>query len=222
MGIILQNNAEMGTDGTNVTTSNSGDANNDAWVFIMGEGGLVPKFSSAQAGSGTLSYNMKPGGGYFPELHWDIIPNKTTLYMSMRFYYLTAVFDANIINFSYLGGIAGAVSITSGKVELLDDTATVVATSSSSIPVNTWVRIEFKITAAASGFLQARIYLNHNAITPTEVIQATASTKTNIDHVQFTGDFFSALTLYFDDFIIRDDAYPDPPYNKMTTAWLRF
>src|SRR5258706_6688481 len=174
--MLLTNSAEGGTSGTNVTTGNSGGASGNAWDLVTATGGTagIITFDNAHAAHGALGYNLSIGVTAAEcYLQWLASLGGTfaTLY-SRAYVYLTANPGATfkLIRFLTAGSANGGVTITSaGKLATLNAAGTAIATSTNSVPLNQWFRVEFDSTASATvGTLVCRLYQAADDVSPLE------------------------------------------------------
>jgi hypothetical protein len=82
MTVALSNSFEGGTNGTAITTGNSGGASGDAFSSVQTSLG-VPKFSNAHAHGGSMAMAIAQGASWdsFPLVIWSM--NEPTVYVRM-------------------------------------------------------------------------------------------------------------------------------------------
>lgn len=136
------------------------------------------------------------------------------LYAQFYFRIATAP-DANTSIFTFYDAAVGTMSVSlqvgnDRKLELwYNDTATQVGSDSSALSTDTWYRIEVKMDrsgGAGAGILEAKIDGVTFASTTTATITV-GGNKIGIG-AELNGDGASTLEFFFDDVVIRDDAYP--------------
>lgn len=205
---VRRNGAEGGSDGTTVTTGNSGAPSGDAFgsVTIGGTGALT--FSSTQAMHGALSY------AYAPDATTGTYVSYTGLSATQgvaRFYlYLTGNPSASMIlaafgstNLQYVG------ITTAGKVFLDTSGGGVVWTATTALSLNTWYRIETAMTVAAGTATTKVSYYAGDSLTATDSFTSSAGNTGTTAYTSFRlgkiNNTATIATFYVDD-IAFDDA----------------
>ena len=223
MPILYQNNAEMGSNGTDATTSNTGDANNRAWDTVENTFPGATTFSSTRKFTGSLSYKLDTLDSSFNSLRWSFPSALPTVYTSILMYVQsgTSIVTTPIAGYTAGGGaLCGGFNVNlTGNVELIDKTGSPMATSFRQVPKNQWVRLDCKIVGSASGSVEVMIYGSPYDSTPLETVQASGDTGAAVKEIFFGQS--TATVIYLDDIIARDDAYPQR-INGMSTAWMQF
>lgn len=227
--MLLVNTAEGGTNGTVVTTGNSGGASGTAWSTVnVGTSGTTVQFSAAQQAIGGLSYLFTTGGtaeSAFMTWSTPITPGLTTYARAycyiqsstvsiFRFLQLT---DASFLS---CGGI-GTTALS--KFKLINSAGSLVGTSTTTAPQNQWIRLELKVFSDASvGEIELKIFLNSQSNTPTETLAATnVNTRGgNIAAAVFGIDVATSnLTMYQDNMAVSNTGYIGPDSVTPTVAW---
>lgn len=172
------NNADFGTNGTVVTSENSGDANNRFFQDFSQSGQVI--FSSAQYAHTPLSYRFDSISGSNNYFMWRGLHTDAA---ALRVYgYFTAV-PGEITVFAQLASVAtgylqlAQIGINSaGRVVVMDGSSTPIWTSSTPITLNTWYRLEVFAQlgpTATTGTIQAAYYVLDN---PTAVASFSTTT----------------------------------------------
>jgi hypothetical protein len=144
------NSAEGGTNGATVTTANSAGASGNAWSSVNIASGTTLVFATAAAYKGSLGYRMTQGTGtgVGANVRWDLtgwLQARGRFYLRATAYptQLTRVLLVN--DTSFTNTMATVVLNTAGKL-LVRDSNSVLFTSTTAIPLNTWVRVEWVVT----------------------------------------------------------------------------
>jgi hypothetical protein len=210
----LANNAAGGTNGTAVTTANSGGTSGDAFSSVAG----TVVYDNTHYHSASYAYKNTTVLGQ-TYVQWTGFTAATTLYA--RFYmYVSASPTATIALLSFMAG-------TGNHAVLLLDTATnklhlwvsgvAEPVTTNALPSNAWCRIEAKCFAdAAAGYLEVKLFNSPDSVTPTETITtATGNTGTLFDGITF-GDtgYLTAppvgFVYWIDDLAIGTAGYVGP------------
>jgi hypothetical protein len=143
----IVNGAESGTNGTTVTTSNSGDANDDAWssVFVGTGGGIT--YTNVQEMHGNLSYQMVQASGQANYLKKIVT---STPRITLRYYFRITAYPAaeNPLMSIWSGGNNQTYLAmnTTGTIRVRDanQASTVTGSNAMTTPVslNVWHRVE--------------------------------------------------------------------------------
>lgn len=161
--LVVTNGAEAGVTGTAVTAAGSGGGPDTAFTTVT-TGGTF-NFSNAHFAHGSLSYLCETGASAATNVAaWGsgvLSTSPASLYGRVSVYLPSA--PGNLVQMCKF--IAGATQVgrvvinTSAEVELIDSGGTVRYTSSTSLELGVWNRIEFHMVSSASvGVLQLRLY----------------------------------------------------------------
>lgn len=211
---IKQNNFEGGTVGSNVTAGQTGSG--DGLDFVVVTNSATVTYDSAQAMHGTKSAKITPTATGQASLSYSV----TSTAVALRAYiYMTSTVAAD----TYLMRLeTGAQATTAprfvfkstGKIVLQDFGAATAWTSTTSFPLNQWVRLELFAQAGAdatTGTLKGGFYLG-DSTTPIDPIFS--STTANAGTVAFTRAAVAktnasqayATAFWVDDFAVNDGA----------------
>lgn len=221
------NTAEGGTNGTTVTTGNSGGASGTAFgEVVLGTGTVT--YSTEQVHSGAYSIKIVSGSGSAARVRHTVPLAANIFRLSATAYaYLTGYPTAakQWLYFSnYSSNIANLGMNSAGRPILQDGTATQ-NTGTSSLPLNTWLRLEVTVIVGATsttGTIIANIY---DGDSYTNLYSYSSSARnTGTDPLSYvvlgngsnTGDW---STMYIDDFTITDAPLP-VPINTALAPWM--
>jgi hypothetical protein len=184
---LLSNSFEGGTNGAAITAANSGGASGNALSAISCAAPSTLTYSTASAAHGSVSALFTPGTGACA-MQWSKAITPTGEAYGRAY-------------FNFAANPAGAVPIlklsdaslnrdvqvnlsTTGKLSLTNSAGASQVTFTNSIPLNSWVRLEWHLISAASGTFELRMY-NGDATSPIETRVVTAvNTGTSIGFYQ--------------------------------------
>lgn len=219
--MLLKNNAEGGTNGTTVTTGNSGGASGDPWdaVFLSNGAGTVV-YDTAQSAHGGLAIRQSTGATADSiQLQWAAslgAPTRVYGRVYYRFSSLSLTLDVLRVRSNLANQIARIGVTTAGLVQLRNGANTVVATSTAVLAVNTWYRFEFDWRPGGSVTNTVLVYAG-DAAAPLDTLSATSSYSTDASCGEFhLGNLSSQANVgarWFDDIAITDvgPVGPVPP-----------
>lgn len=176
---VARNSLEGGTDGTTITTGNSGGASGTAFDVVTIGTSSTLTFDAAQASRGLLSAKYvtpaaTPAATY---TGWTTAIGTLTVDCYFRFYlYLTANPSAVNRVLNFLNGAAiGAGLEISATGKLITKGIATISTSTNSVTLNQWVRIEGWYRTGTTGTLEVKLFNSPASITPTETISGNAT-----------------------------------------------
>lgn len=218
------NTLEGGTAGTTVTSANSGGTSGDAFdVVTIGFGNTVTYSSTAAHGSDGV--NLTTSGGGLANVAWTATVGSLTTHYGRLYLYTSANPPANVRIFTATGGgsLRGSIQLGSnGKLRTFDANNSLVATTTNTIPLSTWIRVEWKVVGApgTGGSFAMKYYSSKDNTTPTETLSNTGlNTGGSVDTYKFgTTTSVSNTNLTMDDLAISQTAYPGPAvgyYNEV-------
>lgn len=180
MALPLFNNAEGGSNGTTVSTSNSGGASGTAWdsVNITATGTYI--FSTTHAAHGNLAYEVAAGSTGGPTYGaWSTTFGSVNGKVYFRIYlYLTAIFASGAqevirLYSTFPGTPEYALAITpSSNVAAYDDAGSQIIVSTSTISLNQWFRVEGWADPVL-GQTEFKFFASMDSVTPTETKTST-------------------------------------------------
>lgn len=234
MALPLQNLA-AGTDGGIVTTGNSAVAPSTAWSAISaGTATILYSTTRSQEGASSLAFTQSGVlGASYVEWATAAVGAQTVLFGRVYIYFTVNPASAQtFIRFLNGANVCGGFAINTNGVIFSQAGAAGATTSGTasvnSIPLNTWVRVEFTFTPGASGSGSAKFYTGTTSVDPgvnssTFFSATTTAAQTAVDTVRF-GLFVggtTSSTYWMDNFQLNATAVPGPgrlPYYQMMTG----
>lgn len=231
--MLLRNSFNGGTDGVTITTLNSGGTSGDAFGSTNG----TPKFESDNATGFRSPMTCLFTTSSSDILRWTGITLAARDIWVREYIYFTANpgSSGSVVNINNLGAGTTNMAVfvdTNGKVAVNDTTNAQVGLTTTSITLNSWVRIEALCstgTTTSNGSFTLRLFNTTESFTPTETISASGLnfTTTLPDRVSWT--FCSGATSYqADDFAATDNTWlgpaslsPPPFQRKPYRVWRR-
>ena len=208
---LRQNTAEGGTNGTTVTTANSGGASGTAFTTISPTGTPTYQFKNDVAAHGTLSYGITATAGNYVNLVFPIVTAATQA--SARFYfYLHSLPSAGQDLFQILAGGASVAMVGlsgSNRLAVKSKSATV-NTFPTVLSATTWYRVELQVqpgSSATDGTISCQYYAG-DSTTPVDAgysasnVDAGTAGVTNVQFGKMTSG--TALDVSFDDIAWND------------------
>lgn len=167
---LVTNNFEGGTDGTTITTANSGGASGTAFDAVnfdaTGTPGVVA-FSNVQK-RGTLAARFQVGSvGAITSVDWQAARGSLTDDFVRCYAYLTTAFTISQIVVRWFSGALAEVGRiqwnADGTLSVINNSGTAVATSTTTIPTGQWARIEAQHHCdTAASFITVRMFVGAN------------------------------------------------------------
>lgn len=203
------NGAEMGTNGTVVSTLNTGAT--DSTYFYKFVNASTITFSNARAAHGSLSYLIQPTSGNASYTNWTCYATQSAA--ARMYIYLTAFpsnttefmqINASEVSFDYVGRIA----INSTGNVILYDAAGIQWTSTAALSLNSWQRIELYGAiggTSTTGTLQAAFYTG-DSMTATDSFSTSAANTATAQAVGLIRFGKVTSTSYATSFYIDDVA----------------
>lgn len=199
--MLLQNSFNGGTNGSTITTGNSGGTSGNAFDFVGG----TATYSNAHA-TGTrapMACSLADGA----DISYDLPAlAASTLYMRMYAWFTGNPSSSVDVMFSMTDFVIVLERDTAGKLLLTDNGANIVITSTNSVALNQWVRIELKVvfgTTATNGSAEVRLYNNADSTTATETKTVTSvDTRTIPAYVDWVGSVAGGM--HIDDIALTD------------------
>lgn len=205
------NSFEGGTDGTNISVGNSGGGSGDAFSNINRTNGTLI-YSADVSAHGALGMKVVTfTSGNEPYARYTGLGSLTTS-VYIRFYlYFTSIPGTGCYVASFLSttpAFCASVRLnTTGKISMLNAAGTAVSTSTYTLPINTWHRIEVRcLPSTTVGEIEWKVFLG-DSTAPQDTGQVTGQVLTaNIDQALFGQGIFgpSTYTFYEDDVSYSD------------------
>lgn len=221
--MLLANTAEGGTNGVAATPGNTGGASGDAFNTVtIGTAATLAPDSSTSA-HGALSYSIATAGtSATAQLLWTSIGSLSTIFWRSYLRISAANTGQGVIRARAAGVQSFRVAVGStGKLTIRDTANTTVATSSTTLSVNTWYRLEGFCTVGGSSTAELKIWSAIDSLAaPVETLTITAQNfgAGNIDEAGW-GIFSAAANVsqyWLDDLAVTDVGYPGPAVVSVT------
>lgn len=223
----LSNTAAGGTHGVSVATDNT--AGPDPWSVATLTGGTWTYSNLHPADDGMGYEVVRPTNSTFGmEARWDFTDD-TEFYGRAYFYFTSGTWPSTLrllFVASSTGGRRAEINLNStGNLRVLSTTGATVATSTSALPQNTLIRVEYHFLGqATTGRMEASYYLGHST-TPVQTLLS----GTNVDTAGAAGramvggsgsTITDGYTFYFDAVKI-DEAAVGPALGATVIAPVR-
>jgi len=230
--MLLTNSAEGGTNTTTASTGNSGGASGNAWDGINIPANTTLTYSSTQAMHGTLSYHFTSATTASNFLRWDsqitAATTTTTLYARAYCYFngtpptMSRFIQFNDASATFLGGVGVKAS---GQFALRDSAAALVGSTTMSVPVSQWFRVELMLVSnATTGQLSLKVYSSPDSSVPDETLSLTNQNTAggNIGQAVFGNPTaISGLDLYMDDLAVQDTGFVGSAVPSAIVSWIQ-
>lgn len=215
---LRQNNFEGGTNGTALTTANSGSTSGTAFDIVVLGATATAKFSTAKAAHGTKSLLVTPAGtGNYAAVVWTLAGTPTTM-VARQYFYLNALpTDPAGTMFSVSGSTATDISafyIFSDGTPYLDSFGgSLYFGSAGTIAAGQWYRMEVMFNLGTSSTTGQAKFLLYSLDSTTPLVNYSATnvnlnggTGDYLTNVQFGHPYSSSDTssFYIDDIAIND------------------
>lgn len=153
MGTLLQNTAEGGTNGTALTSGNSGGASGTAFSFLTGTNTVV--FSNVSPMHGSLCYTIDATTDTSSRIAGFAFATPSDQ-VAIRFYIrLNSAISAtgySVMQLRSASALAAGLSIKNNSDLYLSDTASQISANGFIPTQGTWYRLEFVINRATGAF----------------------------------------------------------------------
>ena len=182
--LLLLNNFDGGTNTTTVTTGNSGGASGTAFDVVNIPASGTTIFDNTEYAHGSLSGKLATTTAGLVYTAWgeQTVGLQPKLWFR-EYLYFTAFPGSSQRVLEFLTGsaaaAAGVIVNTAGKVLAVDSAGTTITTSSTSIPLNKWFRIEGFFTGSSNaGQSEVKIFIPLDAQIPVETNTSAATRST--------------------------------------------
>ncbi|HSX30885.1 MAG TPA: hypothetical protein VLE99_03125 [Candidatus Saccharimonadales bacterium] len=216
MASVFSEGFETGPNGATITTSNC------AYSSVTG----TAVFDNFTFMANTLSAKLSPGGGAAVTLKENFTSPPIMHRFFRRYFRVNALpSGANIlVPMRIRSGVNSVAQLTlqqSGVLTIRDGPTTVVATSTSTVSINTWFRVEWEVNATGST-QNCRLFMgaNVNGTTPTETLSG-SYTQGGFDKIEDgIGAASFAGSMWIDGVDDDDTTWPGPAsgVNQAPTA----
>lgn len=214
MPLFLSDNAQTASDGQAVTIITSGDSTNHYFDNISSTGSIT--LCSAQKFHGTLSYYFQPVNGSDLKILWSGLGTSSA---ALRFYVYLTAYPSNSHEIGQLTTSTSGTFVTLARYVLTStdrisayDSAGALWTSTSSLSLNTWYRLEQYAAlggTSTTGILQFAYYVLDN-VSPGETFSTTSANlgSVNVGIARFGELNSSVMTepFYMDSFAVQQQA----------------
>ena len=177
--VTLLNTFDGGTSGVTASAGNSGGASGNAFDSVTtGAGGTIA-YSSAQAYTGTLSLLCQTTTANASGATWQASTRPLLGQVWFRVYlFFPASPSGNTRYFTANGAAAGAgrfVITAAGKLLVQNGAGATVTTSTATIPIGAWFRVEgYTLGSATLGATEVKLFYPANATTALETNTGTS------------------------------------------------
>jgi len=208
---VLTADFELGTNGAEIATSDPGNAS--AWDALNKNASITYDTTHAL---GTQSAHFHTTGAEgTAHLQWTTSFGTQTEYYGRCCMYRTANPAATVEHGRHIRtggtGTSWTLFITSaGKIRLLDQAGGTLATSTASIPLNSWFRLEWHINNS-TGFIEVLFYDDATSTSLTETVMSASGQSIGADTT--TSDFgIQGLNedVWMDGLVDNAASYPGP------------
>lgn len=208
---LFQNSAEGGTNGTNVTSANSGGNSGDKFNTVTpGTGTLT--YDTAAAAHGLLGYNFTSSGTGSGVVSWNAVINLAPSVATRVYFNPGSTLPSSLLRLVDIRNTAGTavrVQYSATNHLLIQNAAgTTLFTSSTAVSANTWYRIELAMSVSATGATINYDYYLLDSTIPVEAGYSTTTGNTGTTYI-ITVSMGSAAAatnvgaFYMDDFAIN-------------------
>jgi hypothetical protein len=226
MALEFQNNAEGGSNGTAVTTGNSGGVSGDAWTSVAAGTGNTVTFDSSTVAHGSLSYKAVIGTTNTCILQKTVTgTGRYVMEFGFRFSTVPTAGGTRFFEIRNSTGAMGSLGIlpTTGTVRAYNAAGSNIAASeSSALSVNTWYRVAFAVTPGAdtaTGTIEYSLYAGDSTTALwswTSAAQNTGTTAANFIRIGTPAVLSTANTFWYDD--VRASSLASGFFGPVATA----
>ena len=226
MALLLLNNAEETASGTTVTTANSSGTNDNAFQGVTIGANMGLTFDNAHAAHGTNGFKWATSttSTHITYLEWSGFTAATRIYGAF-YVYITASIASSVRLIQFRNGTSTLncgifLDSSTNKIGIRSSADAALATTSTAMALNTWMRVEFDFTFnATTGAGTVTLYTG-DSTTPNSTVSVSAQNfGTQCDHIRVgccTANFSSVngAAFWLDDLNFNDTGVPGPgPYS---------
>ncbi len=210
---------ELGTQGATIATGDTGSANAWSVITVPGNGGSLT-YDNTHAYGSRAAKMVTGSPGSAGALRWSSGALGTFTDSYGRLYLWTSANPSS--NAVSLVIIASSTVVrcrikvnTAGKIELADSSNVVQFTSTNSIGLSQWVRLEWHVVLSSTvGHMECKLFNSPDSITPTETV-GDQTTNLSLGGVTANDEQFQwgsnvSQTAWFDNLVANASSYPGP------------
>lgn len=184
---VVTNSFEGGTNGTLLTTANTGGTSGNAFDVVNNTGsGAVDNFDNTHTAHGTMAIKVATGvTGVQACTRWTTSVGTVSQAWFRAYLYFTAIPTAitRFMGYANSSGsnTCGIVAVnTSGKIQFFNASGSSIITTTNVIPLNAWFRVEGMLIGSATvGQLQLKTFTTSmDGVVPDELLTSTATQNT--------------------------------------------
>lgn len=213
---LVKNSVEGVASGTTITAANSGGASGDAFNVVTTGSGATTASDNTHAMHGTVSAKIAVGAtSTTANLNWTTSVGTQSQIWFRTYLFATANPAAIIRMFAAIttSTLCGAVLITTtGALRWVNTAGTTILTTTNTIPLNAWCRVEgFLIGSATVGQVELKLFKVPDSIVATEILTSTANQNTNASPNDYRFGISAATTnagpYWLDDMALSTTGY---------------
>lgn len=216
------NSFEGGSNGTTVTTGNSGGASGNAANTVTTGASFTHRFTTAQAAHGTLSLEQAGGAGTQCHFTWDFGP-VDRIYGRAYVRFATGFQARSLIQCRAAASQTWRIALLGTGAVVFNNAANTTLDTSPTLSLDTWYRIEYDVTQS-TGNATVTIYAG-DSTTPFDTLSASGASLGTADYDEVRhGQIANATglnSMFWDDLDVNDIALPGPAttsYQTLTGA----
>lgn len=224
--MFLSNNFSGGTDGTTISTANSGGTSGDAWGTVAGTMAYENTNATGLRAPMSCQWNSTSD-----RLRWTAITLAARQVWCRQYLYFSANpgTDEQPLNINHESPSTTNLALfitTTGKVAVNDSTGAQVGLTTNSISLNQWIRYEILCTVGtttSNGSFELRLYNDPDSFTATETVTASSlNLETALpDRISWVRS--TATTFQSSAHAATDQGWPGPyPYGSPTNPMVSF
>lgn len=206
---LKKNGGDDGSNGTTVTTGNSGGTVDNVFSAVSIGAGSALTFDNATVAHGLLSYKFVMISGITTTVSWTYSSPTTIV---LRFYVMFDTLPSatlRLVDVRNSGGTILRIQISAGNLFQVQEggTGTPINMTTAAFQAGVWYRWEMEISviAAGTGAYKADYYYGDSAQSIQGVTRTTGQLGTTaITLVTFCGNAAANHTVHFDDMAVND------------------
>jgi fibronectin-binding autotransporter adhesin len=223
--VYLTNTFEGGSDGTTITTGNSGGTSGSAFGFINIPTSAAVTYSAANAGRGSLGASVSIGattGQVYLQYTSAILGSSSSAPVYVRLRMKLSANPVAPFRFTVIADSVGAFQgdyriNTNGTLGLYTGTGTLIGNTTNAITPGQWfdVGISVQSFSSTTGVTELKLFLNPASDVATETITGTSRDTlrgggANSLQMGIITSGITSQSIYFDDIQVSNQGYPLP------------